>query len=469
MKASGPAFLWKRAASGGPSRSFSEAFALVQGELARAAEGNEIFAAHLEILEDPMLSESVGEQLAAGLPEKEAVSAACSSVCSMFEAIDDEYLKARADDVRDVFGRIAAAMEGGDAQAPAELPQGCVIVAEELLPSDTARIDFSRVAGIICARGSTTSHVCIIAHSHGVPIRVGVSIDGISEGSLVEVDDPAVGGSGAIAALVRKYGRKLYVNAGSIDEIKAAMAAGADGIGLFRTEFLFMGRSSLPTREEHKELYLQALLECGGRPLTLRLLDAGGDKPLPCLHMDKEDNPFLGLRGIRLCLRHPELLQCQLGAAVDAARVLKGMHPEYFSAGEPPLRLMIPMVSTVEEVLEVRRLLPEDATELLRLGIMVETPAAVLSARTLAGVSDFFSVGSNDLTQYIMAADRGNPGVAGLYNPLSEAVLKAMRMVTAAAHSAGIPAGICGELASDPEAAQILVDTDFDSLSLAKL
>lgn len=471
MVVRGPAYIWKKASSNGAVRSFADAFEKVKEDLSAAGTATaaaSVAAAHLEMLEDPMLKEAVEAGLAAGKSGPEAIDDACSSICAMFSSIDDEYLRSRVDDVRDIFGRLREAMCGDEDVRT--IPPGSVIVAEELLPSAAAKIDFGRVAGILCHRGSATSHVCIIAHSVGVPIRVGVDISGISDGDLVEVDDPLAGGPEAVAVRLRAAGRKVYVNAGSLEDVRAAMAAGADGIGLFRTEFLFMGRGSMPSREEQRDIYLEAMEVCGGRPFTLRLLDIGGDKSLPYLPLPAEDNPFLGVRGVRLGLAHPELYRAQLEAVASAASALRERHPGWFGQGSP-VRVMIPMVSSVEEIRRVREMLAaiagEDAP--VSVGIMVETPASVLDASALAAECDFFSVGTNDLTQYVMAADRGNAAVADLYDPLSPAVRRAVELAVAAAHAAGIPAGICGELASDPRATAFLLAAGLDSFSLSHL
>lgn len=484
MKCTGPAFLWNRTASDVAVRSFDEAFDLVRAELALASgsgDAAEVFSAHLEMLEDPMLREAVDSELAAGKQPLEAVDAACSCICAMFADIDDEYLRARVDDVRDVFARLREAMCGGSAVR--EIPAGSVIVSTELLPSDTARIDFSSISGILCARGSVTSHVCIIAHAHGVPIRVGADISGICEGDIVEVDDPLVGGTANVVAQVRAAGRRVYANAGSVEEVRAAIAAGADGIGLFRTEFLFIGRECMPSEDEQRALYREALGACGGKPLTIRLLDIGGDKSLPYLPVPVEDNPFLGLRGIRFLLAHPELAENQLRALAAAACEVRDAHPDWFAFGTP-VRVMLPMVCTVDEVRRVRSMLAGVAGETcpVEVGIMVETPAAVLCAQELAAECDFFSIGTNDLTQYVMAADRGNASVGSLYDAQSPAVRRAVALTVAAAHSAvrpsspvsaacpsGIPVGICGELASDPSATSWLLASGLDSFSLSRL
>ena len=471
MTVKGPAVLFRRPGSGTAARSFDEAFGLVRSELERQAEGNPVFAAHLEMLDDPMLCDTVKDNILAGMSEPEALAAARDSIVSMFEHIDDEYLKARADDVRDIFGRLRAAMTGGTPGGESVIPDGHILVAEELFPSDTAGIDFKALRGILCHKGNNTSHVCIIARAKGVPIQVGADISGIKDGDTVQVDDPLAGRLQSIASKARAAGLKVYVNAANLAEIRAGMDAGAEGVGIFRTEFLFLNRSSMPSREEHETIYREALLACAGKPLTLRTMDVGGDKELPYLPVTVEDNPFLGLRGIRFSLKHQDVFLPQLEGAVDAARSVRGMHPEWFEEGSP-LHLTIPMVSTAEEILQVRDILSgiaPDYRSLLELGIMIETPAAAIDAPALAVESDFFSVGTNDLTQYIMAADRCNADVAYLYDPFAPAVRKALEFTVEAAHKKGIPVGICGELASDPRATGILIDLGFDSLSLSRL
>ncbi|MCR5325243.1 MAG: phosphoenolpyruvate--protein phosphotransferase [Bacteroidales bacterium] len=471
MIVSGPAAIWHRAASGGTVRSFDEAFAVVRARLQAQAEDNPVFAAHLEMLEDPVLAESVRGNVFAGMDELAALDAARDTIISMFGQIDDEYLAARTDDVRDIFGQLRDTMTGSGVSSVFKPGKGSILVAEELFPSDMGDLDFSSLSGILCHKGSTTSHVCIIAHAKGLPIQVGVDVAGIRDGDIVSVDDPMMGGVPFISARVRTAGRKLYVNAGSVDEIKAGIAAGADGVGLFRTEFLFLKRDAMPSREEQRALYREALLACEGRPLVLRTLDVGGDKMLPYLPMPAEDNPFLGLRGVRFCLAHPELFRVQLSAVLDAARDVRKSHPLWYEAG-PPLRLMLPMVCLAEEIRQVKEMLEDidpDYTFLVRVGIMVETPSAALDAAALAVESAFFSIGTNDLTQYVMAADRGNPAVSGQYDPYAPAVLKAIALAVEAAHAYGIPAGICGELASDPKATDILLSMGLDSLSLSRL
>ncbi len=256
-----------------------------------------------------------------------------------------------------------------------------------------------------------------------------------------------------------------YCNAASVEDVKAAIDGGADGIGLFRTEFLFMSGTAMPAEDDQYATYCAALRACKGKPLTIRTLDVGGDKALPYLPMVKEDNPFLGLRGIRFGLAQREILRTQLRALVRAAA----------DVADSRLRIMLPMVDVPEEVLEVSAMLDSIKETLghvdvpVELGIMIETPAAVFNAAELASCCDFFSLGTNDLTQYVMAADRGNAAVAYLYDSVCPAMRSAVELTVRAAHAAGIKVGVCGEAASDPEAAQVLVELGVDSLSVSRI
>jgi phosphotransferase system enzyme I (PtsI) len=368
-----------------------------------------------------------------------------------------------------------------------------------------------------------TSHVCIIARSKGLPALLGVDIAAIPEGARLLVDAPAhrlvidpapedlavLAATSNLSAPLRRI--PLYGNAGSVEDVRAAMEAGADGIGVFRTELMFMQSATLPTEEEQFAAYREAALICKGKPLIIRTLDIGGDKPLPYLDLPREDNPYLGFRAIRLCLDRPEeLFKPQLRALLRAS-----------AYGD--VRILLPMVISVGEVRAVRDLLEECKRELdaeavegrkreldaeavegrkrepdaatnglpaapygrsvrpynpaIPVGVMVETPAAALIAEDLAQEADFFSLGTNDLTQYILAADRGNPAVARYYDSLHPAVLRAIAMTVAAAHGdarpdtpgAGrrIPVCVCGEMAADPAAAEKLLALGVDSLSLS--
>ena len=464
MKASGPAFLFvRRTSSGAAPLPFTEALEQVRRDLARYAEKDTLFAAHLEIADDPLLRETVEKYIFDGLTEQKAIEAACAQICQTFTEIDDEYLRARVDDVRDVFNRISRAV-AGETTANVDVPRGSILVAEELLPSDTVSLDFDHLAGIICHREQHNQPCLHPRAFKGIPIAVGLPINAIRPGDIVEVEIRSWGLYHC--GKVRKAGRKLFANAGSVQDIRNAMKAGADGIGLFRTEFLFLGRPDMPSEEEQEAIYRNAIEACNGKPLTIRLLDAGGDKALPWHSPEQEDNPFLGVRGIRLLLANPEILRAQIRAILRAAADTR-------MTGET--RIMIPMVTRIDEIRTVRDMVSSESALLedvngsisVEIGAMIETPAAVLNAVELAAACDFFSAGTNDLTQYVMAADRGNAAVSYLYDALSPAMKKALEMTVDAARSAGIPVGICGELASDPRATELLLGLGFDSLSIS--
>lgn len=413
----------------------------------------------------------------------------------MFNEIDDEYLRARVDDVRDVFGRLIAALTGSSDNPFKDIPDGSVIVAKELLPSDTASMDFSKIRAFVTEKGSATSHVSIIARSQGIPALIGLKgcLEEINDGDellvngtlgtlVVNPDSESSIQFDALLAIGEKtsemisaaaFGRAVspdgkeilvYGNAGNLDEVRIAIERGADGIGLFRSEFLYMQESSLPTEERQFEAYRDAARYCSGKPLTIRTLDIGGDKALPYLNLPKEDNPFLGFRAIRISLKRPDLFKTQIRAILR-------------SSAYGNVRIMLPMISTLEEVKKAKELIVDCMAELdnedipfnenIEVGIMIETPAAAIIADLLAAEVDFFSIGTNDLTQYIMAADRGNGDVSDLYDPKNRAVLRAIGMAVDAASKAGIPVGICGEMASDQSATSILIGLGVDSLSVS--
>ena len=704
---------------------FEVALEAAKAELAALAEEDSpagaVFAAHYEMADDPLLAEQVEAALNEGVPAPEAIDVAAEAIAAMFADIDDEYLRARADDVRDVCRRIRGLLPspgGMDVAGASDISLGAgdvfddaVVIADELFPSDLARMDLSRVRAFVTARGSVTSHICIIARSKGIPVLLGVDIAAIPSGARLLVDAPSrrlvvdpsptdlaaatpsidlattqpslvattaqsshdadhspsspdtagkatpTNPSGFDAPLssrkstenwdepspsaisspnggqngdetaargfsgpkmaengpkslqntvccpnLRENGpetsekavcgpnlppngpeslRKVpvYANAGSVEDVRAAMKAGADGIGVFRTELMFMLSQMMPTEDEQFTAYREAAELCGDKPLIIRTLDIGGDKSLPFLALPREDNPYLGFRALRLCLARPEdLFKPQLRAILRAS-AYGNVH------------ILLPMVTSVGEVRAVRRLLTECMQELdsrgirvpgnlprpesgpgtmtagpfatpstvrpensaairggeqsddpsydpspvrpydpspvrpydpsdghpynpsIPVGVMIETPAAVLIADQLAQEADFFSIGTNDLTQYILAADRGNPAVAPYYDSLHPAVLRAISMTVAAAHgdvvpaspaapafpaapvapiahmvpaapeapaasssgpAAGsdhagrrIPVGVCGEMAADPAAAEILLSLGVDDLSLS--
>ena len=444
-----------------------------------------VFSAHLEMLDDPMLLDTIRKFMSEGMSTACAVRAAGEEIAGMFNGIDDEYLRARVDDVRDVCRGLEDSLSGVSANPFDDLPDNAVVVAEELFPSDTAEMDLDKVRAFVTVKGSPSSHTSIIARSRDILTVTGFDISGIHRGDLVLVseDGPMVlvnPDDGIIESFrsrlaegcifpeearlaIKDSGVMILGNAGSVQDIKAAIAGGADGIGLFRTEFLFMERDTPPTEEEQYQVYREAVEACEGRPLTMRTLDAGADKPVRWLNLPKEDNPSLGMRGIRLSLSMKDIFKEQVRAILRASAHGK-------------VRMMLPMVTRVSEVREVKELVSESMAELmasvicfdkdLQTGIMVETPAAVFVSDILARETDFFSIGTNDLTQYVMAAGRDNPSVSYLLDPLDNAVIRAVRMVVESAREAGIPVGVCGEAAADPKVAPMLCGLGVDSLSL---
>lgn len=465
---------------------FDEAMERAGEELRQLADkdcGDGVFAAHLEILEDPMLRESVETHIAEGMADAEACTAACEEICRMFADIDDEYLRARADDIRDVFGRLLRLIEGREDRSFEDMPDAAVIVADNINPSDTALMDLDRVAAFVTSKGSSTSHVCIIAAGRGIAAAVGVdACTDIRNGARVLIDsenstivedpDPGTLEQFRRRALKRKSmrecfdGIKLMCNAGSVEDVERAIRAGAAGIGLFRSEFIYMAGTRLPDEEEQYSVYAAAAELCGELPLTIRTLDIGADKGLPYMTLPAEENPNLGIRGIRFCLKNPELFKTQLRAILRASARGK-------------VKIMLPMVCLREEIVRTRTLLEECMRELderalpynkdIELGIMIETPAAVLEASELAELCSFFSIGTNDLSQYIMAADRGNSACSALCDYRHPAVLKAISMTVEAAHQHGIECGMCGEMASDSSQASLLKSLGLDYLSVNRL
>jgi multiphosphoryl transfer protein len=443
-----------------------------------------IFDAHLLFLDDEALLAPARRSI---FDESENAARAwhdaAAAVAADYRALDDEYMQARAEDLTGVARQVVAALTGGGA---ATLSGAGIVVAPELTPADTASLDRTLVLGIATAAGSPTSHSAILARSLGIPAAVGLGealldipegtellLDGDAGTVEVEPTDELVDdyeqraaerersarrarAAAAEPALTRD-GRRIEVvaNIGSPEDVPAAIENGAEGVGLLRSEFLFLDRDSMPSEDEQYEAYTVIAERLGGRPLILRTLDVGADKPLPYLPQRPEANPFLGVRGIRLALEQPELLETQLRAALRAA-------------AEHPLKVMFPMVSTLDEYRRARAVLEDvraGTSVDLEIGVMIEVPAAALGAELFAPEVDFFSLGTNDLTQYAMAAERGNAAVAELADGLHPAILRLIRSVSEAADRHGVWAGVCGELASDPEAVPVLVGLGITELS----
>ncbi|MDQ3659860.1 MAG: phosphoenolpyruvate--protein phosphotransferase [Actinomycetota bacterium] len=462
----------------------------------RAGEQNAaIFDVHLLLLDDPTLLDPVRQAISEdGWSAARAWAKEIDSVVGRYRSLDDEYQRERAEDVAEVGHRVLARLIGMPAAGP-ELGGPGILVAAELAPAETAALDPELVLGIVTARGGPTGHAAILARSLGVPTVVGAGDEvlELEEGSRLLID----GASGAIyidpdAEIVSRYelleqerqkqqvaaqsaasepavtsdGRRIEVaaNLGSVTEVEAALAAGADGVGLLRTEFLFLDREAPPTEEDQFRAYAAITQALDGRPLIIRTMDVGADKPPAWLELAVEENPFMGLRGIRLSLAQPEILLTQLRAVLRAA------------AGHA-LKLMFPMVSTINELQRARDLLEQARTEVaaaghptpqgIEVGIMVEVPACAVIADAFAPHVDFFSIGTNDLTQYTLAADRGNERVAGLADHLHPSILRLIALVVEAAGRHDKWVGVCGELAGDPGAAQILVGLGVTELSMS--
>jgi phosphoenolpyruvate-protein phosphotransferase/dihydroxyacetone kinase phosphotransfer subunit len=447
-----------------------------------------IFDAHLALLDDDALLEPARAAIAAGATAERAWFDAAEGAAERFRGLDDALLRERAADVQDVGRRVVAVLTGQDgAAAPAEPG---IVVARELTPADTAGLDPALVRGIATARGAATAHAAILARALGLPAAVGLgdAVLAIADGTALLLDgdagtlivDPPEEELAAAeerrerAAERRAAARErahepatttdgerieVFANLGSAAEASAAVEAGAEGVGLLRTEFLFLDRPELPDEDEQAATLAEIARALDGRPLVVRTLDAGADKPLPALPMPPEANPFLGVRGIRLALARPEVLATQLRAILRVA-------------AEFPVKAMLPMVATVAELRAARAALDEAraATGIdapLDLGIMVEVPAAALGAAALAEHADFFSIGTNDLTQYTMAAERGEERLASLLAGPQPAVLALVRATVEAARASGRWVGVCGELAGDPAAAVLLAGLGVTELSMA--
>jgi phosphotransferase system enzyme I (PtsI) len=479
-------------------RARAETSALRKRTLATAgADAAAIFEIHEMLLSDPDFIDLVLSGISKELPAAEAVREAGESLASMFESIDDEYLSARAADMRDIAARVRAILLG-ESDAYERGDSSDIIVAHDLTPAETAKLDTARVAGFVTFAGSVNSHTAILARAMDIPALIRAEefpadLDGAPAildarmstlsifptaeemsdfADVLRKRDAEKSRLRTLASLpaVTKSGKKiaLYANIGSLPEAEAALRSGAEGIGLFRSEFLFIGRDDLPTEEEQFRAYCEAARLFAERPgpVVIRTLDIGADKVLPALRLGIEDNPALGLRGIRLCLAHPELFRAQLRAILRASAFGK-------------VAIMLPMISTSSEIAATRKLLAEEKNRLrfeevafdesIELGIMIETPAAAIMSRELGRECDFFSVGTNDLFQYTLAADRQNQSLSYLYTEGGEAVMRLIRMAAEGIHASGEGKwlGICGEMAADSKLTEQLISLGADELSVS--
>ncbi|HEX2343030.1 MAG TPA: phosphoenolpyruvate--protein phosphotransferase [Vicinamibacterales bacterium] len=448
-----------------------------------------IFAAHQELISDPDLLEIAESAIAKGKSAGFAWKKAAATHADRLAALRNELLAQRANDLRDVGQRVLSLLTGVDVRPPA-YPPNAVLVAEDLTPSDTAALDRSRVAGICTTRGGATSHVAILARSLGIPALAGVdpAVLEVPDGTVVILDANdgtlRLHASSDQVAVIRRAqerselrrqenaacaldpaitldGRRIEVlaNIGGLEDATRVAALGGEGVGLLRSEFLFLERRDAPTEQEQFETYKAIADALGpGRPLIIRTLDVGGDKPLAYLPIPKEDNPFLGERGVRVGLDRPEILRTQLRAILRAAAFGK-------------VSVMFPMIATLNELRDVNAMLGEEAASLgvppVAAGIMVEVPATAIMAAQFAREATFFSIGTNDLTQYTLAMDRGHPKLAPQVDGLSPAVLRLIAHTVRGAQPLGRRVGVCGAIASDPGAVPILLGIGVDELSVS--
>lgn len=453
-----------------------------------------IFEAHILILEDPLLADEVKNGIyTKGISAAAAWKAAMDALQQSYRESESAYLRERVCDIEDIEYLLLSKLLGLPAQG--SLSAEGIVIAEDLTPQQTAQLDAALVKGICTVKGSPTSHTAILARSFGIPALMGMSPDllTIKEGTELILDaDSGILHIEPDAALTERYrqcleeqrvlnraaaehrhepavtrgGKKILVaaNIGSAAEAQAAVENGADGVGLLRTEFLFLNRNAPPSEEEQYAAYCEIARILDGRPLIIRTLDAGGDKEIPYLNLPKDANPFLGYRAIRISLTQTALFRTQLRAVIRTAQSY-------------PVRLMFPMIASVEELdaaqTELSRAKDElrqrgiDVSKPFPVGMMMEVPSAALLAEQFAKKTDFFSIGTNDLTQYTLAAERGNSRVAHLYAASHPAVLQLIKGIAAAAHREGKPVGVCGAFAADSKGAQILCDFGIDELSVA--
>jgi phosphocarrier protein FPr/phosphocarrier protein len=449
----------------------------------------EIIGAHLELLDDPELVAgarvSIGNGRSAGYAWRQVIRATVDAL----RGLGDARMAERVDDLLDLESQVLAALSADDRASPHELPDGTVLIAKDLLPSQLVALNAARLAGICLAAGGPTSHVAILAAAMGIPLLVamGPTVLALSDGTAVVLDaergflrvnpdrDQLASVEGELGrrrerrateqAAAQREGRtadgtriEVLANVGSVAEAEAAIRNGAEGCGLLRTEFLFLERQSPPDEAEQTAEYQRIATALGGKALTLRTLDIGGDKPIPYLPLPHEDNPALGLRGVRTSLWRPDLLRVQLRAAL-------AIQPE------TQARVLLPMITDPAEIRTVRSMLDEERRGMgratpIEVGVMIETPAAALMADRIAAVADFLSIGTNDLTQYTLAMDRGHPELASRLDALHPAVLRLIARTTAAALSHGRRVAVCGGLASDPTAAPILIGLGVHELSV---
>ena len=453
-----------------------------------------IFEVHQMMLEDEDYLESIQSMIRTELVNAEYAAAVTGdNFAQMFAAMDDDYMKARAADIRDISERLVRNLSGG-ADADLSSMEPSVIVADDLSPSETVQMDKEKILAFVTVHGSTNSHTAILARMMNIPALIGVPmkpdelkngmtavVDGFSGQVIFEPDETVkaetkkrIEEEAEKQKLLQELkgkenvtldGRRIhiYANIGSVGDMGYVLENDAGGIGLFRSEFLYLGRNDFPTEEEQFQAYRQAVQMMAGKKVIIRTLDIGADKQVDYFQLGREDNPAMGYRAIRICLKQPEIFKVQLRALLRAAVYgnLSIMYPMITSTEE--VKWIYEIVAEVEEELKeqgVQYRIPEQ-------GIMIETPAAVMISDRLAELVDFFSIGTNDLTQYTLAIDRQNERLDDFYNPHHEAILRMIQMVVENAHKCGKWAGICGELGADPTLTEQFVRMGVDELSVA--
>lgn len=477
-----------------------------QAEL--GAEQAEIFEIHRMMLDDPDICDNIRDTI-----QNELLTVSCAALkvgeqqAAEFAQLDDDYMKARAADIKDVTARIARNARG---EKSLVLTENVVLVADDLQPSQTVALDRSKILGILLRHGTQNSHASILARTMNIPLIINaqlpISLDENSEGAPAADADSVCDLSGHTVALnavdgtfyidpdaettqriqavqaefaaararqeklkgqpaISKHGHRImtFANIGQVDDVEQVLANDAEGIGLFRSEFLYLGRSTPPTEEEQFKAYAKVASTMNGKLVIIRTLDIGADKKVDYFNLPHEENPALGLRALRLCLFMPEIFKTQLRAIFRAA-------------ARGNIAMMLPMVTRLKEVERALKICDEVEAELKanqieykrpKIGIMIETPAAAILSRSLAEHVDFFSIGTNDLNQYTTACDRQNENLADYSDPHHEAVIELLRIIAQNAHAAGIPVGICGELAADPELTDTFIEMGFDELSVS--
>lgn len=469
-----------------------------QAEMLRNSTGDkeaEILEGHIQIIKDPYLSGEIEKLIAEGQCAESALEHMCDMFIAMFSATDDELTQQRATDVRDIKKSVLSILLGVKEVKISSAPKGTIIVAKELTPSMTAGINKDNIVGIVTETGGKTSHSAILARALEIPAVLSVEgvvsklsageeviVDGVEGVVIASPDEDEISrytekrneflqqrrelekyrGCKTVSASGEEY--ELFCNIGKPDDAIKAVECDGEGVGLFRTEFLFMDRSSVPSEDEQFEAYKKAVLILKGKSLIIRTLDIGGDKDLPYLGLEKEENPFMGFRAIRYCLKNRELFKAQIRAILRAS-----------AFGD--IKIMFPLVTTVEELREGKALVEEVKSELLkseikfnesiRVGVMMETSSAGVIADLLATEADFFSIGTNDLIGYTMACDRGNSDVSYLYSVLQPSVLRLIKNIIECGVNNNIPVGMCGEAAANEMLIPLLISFGLTEFSVS--